>query len=64
MNASKVSIDRNSSGVYATANVIVKGKTERITIWSAVGHYANTYRNKSDTELKKIAAEHYNATTK
>jgi hypothetical protein len=62
MTPSKVSIERNSSGIYATAKIVFPNGVENITIWMKAGRYADQYRDKSDSELKQIAADHYNAT--
>lgn len=60
MDTNKIKIDRNPSGIYATANVFVGGKLEKnVTIWCALDRYANEYRDKSDAEIKQIAADHW-----
>jgi hypothetical protein len=61
VDAKKITIDRNSSGIYATTDIFVAGKLERgITIWCALDRYAADYADKSDAEIKVIAANHYN----
>jgi len=66
MTPDKVTIQRSIYGIFATAKVFfpTEAKEIAVTIWGKPGHISEEYANKTDDELKEIAANHWNKTWK
>lgn len=59
MKPTDVSIERNSTGIYAVCEIMFPNGPQTITIWSKNGRYAEQYQSMSDMEIATLAFDEY-----